>query len=105
LGLAGLREDVANLTSTFELSERRACGLIVIAVSTYRYRGVPADDDLRRKLIELTREKPRHGYRHLHVLLARDGQAVDYKRVWRVYPGSGAIQRTNTASAPSAFCR
>ena len=87
--LAGLREDVAHLKATFELSERRACGLIGIAVSTYRYRGFPADDGLRQKLIELAREKPRYGYRRLHVLLARDGEVVNHKRVWRVYREAG----------------
>jgi putative transposase len=77
------------MTATFELSERRACGLIGIAVSTYRYRGLPADESLRDKLIELAREKPRCGYRRLHLLLARDRAVVNHKRVWRIYRQAG----------------
>jgi putative transposase len=77
------------MRDTFELSERRACGLIGMAVSTYRYRGMEADGGLREKLIELARAKPRYGYRRLHVLLWRDGEWVNHKRVWRVYREAG----------------
>lgn len=80
---------MTHLKDTFELSERRACGLIGIAVSTYRYQGRKNDGELRRKLIELAREKPRYGYRRLHVLMEREGEAVNHKRVWRVYKEAG----------------
>jgi len=33
------------------------------------------DAELRGKLLELARQKPRYGYRRLHVLLQRQGQA------------------------------
>jgi len=39
--------------------------------------------------VELAREKPRFGYRRLHVLLRRSGEAVDHKRVHRVYREAG----------------
>ncbi len=39
--------------------------------------------------MELAREKARFGYRRLHVLLQRDGEPVNYKRVWRVYREPG----------------
>lgn len=35
--LAGLRTDVQHLRETFQVSERRACELVGIAVSTFRY--------------------------------------------------------------------
>ena len=35
--------------------------------------------------MELARCKPRFGYRRLHVLLRREGEAVNHKRVHRVY--------------------
>lgn len=47
------------------------------------------DEDLRQKLIELAREKPRYGYRRLHILLSREGEVVNHKRVWRVYQPAG----------------
>ena len=86
---AGLREDVAHIRATFQLSERRACGLVGIAVSTFRYQRADTDERLRQQLIDMAREKPRYGYRRLHVLLAREGEVVNHKRVWRVYRQAG----------------
>jgi putative transposase len=40
-------------------------------------------------LVELAREKPRFGYRRLHVLLQRGGTRVNHKRVHRVYREAG----------------
>jgi hypothetical protein len=47
-----------------------------MAVSSYRYQTRLSDEDLRARLVELAREKPRFGYRRLHVLLQRGGDAV-----------------------------
>jgi putative transposase len=44
---------------------------------------------LRTRLVELAREKPRFGYRRLHVLLERSGERVNHKRVHRVYREAG----------------
>ncbi len=60
-----------------------------MAVSSYRYRSRRSDEGLRAQLVELAREKPRWGYRRLHVLLQRSGEAVNHKRVYRVYRESG----------------
>ena len=43
--------------------------------------------------MELAREKPRFGYRRLHVLLRRTGEAVNHKRVHRVYREAGLSLR------------
>ena len=46
------------------------------------------------ELVQLAREKPRFGYRRLHVLLRRSGEAVNHKRVCRVYREAGlCLQR------------
>ena len=74
-------------------SERRVCGLLSIAVSSYRYRSRGADEELRGKLTGLAREKPRFGYRRLHVLLERIGEQVNHKRVYRVYREAGLCLR------------
>jgi hypothetical protein len=47
-----------------------------MAVSSYRYESKHTDEPLRTKLVELAREKPRFGYRRLHVLLRRSGERV-----------------------------
>jgi len=41
----------------------------------------------------LAREKPRFGYRRLHVLLRRSGEVVNHKRVHRVYREAGLALR------------
>jgi putative transposase len=70
----------------FAVSERRACELNDVDRSSYRYE--PRQDrntELRDKLTELARQKPRFGYRRLGVLLEKNGVAVNHKRLFRVY--------------------
>ena len=51
-----------------------------------RYRATrPADTELRERLKALAQERRRFGYRRLHVLLRREGPAVNRKRVQRLY--------------------
>jgi hypothetical protein len=63
------RTDAVWLRSEYRASERRVCGLMSIAVSSYRYRSRRSDESLRKKLVRLAREKPRYGYRRLQVLV------------------------------------
>ncbi len=68
------------------LSERRACKLLAMDRSSYRYEPRPEDDaELRQDLIELARQKPRFGYRRLGVLLERRGHKVNHKHLYRLY--------------------
>ena len=81
-----MRKDVAFASEQFHLSERRACELIGIDRGTYRYEPRPDHNaELRVALIELAREKPRYGYRRLHVYLLRRGFQVSVMRVYRLY--------------------
>lgn len=73
----------------YAFSERRACGLVMVAVSTYRYESRQSDEPLRTKLVELAREKPRFGYRRLHVILRRCGERVNHKKLYRIYRAAG----------------
>jgi putative transposase len=75
------------------VSERRVCGLLSVAVSSYRYQVRDGNGELRTKMVELAREKPRYGYRRLHVLLQRTGEQVNHKRVYRVYREAGLCLR------------
>ena len=77
----------------YAFSERRACGLLGMAVSSYRYRTTRSDEPLHARLVELARSKPRFGYRRLHVLLGRSGEHVNHKRVHRVYREAGLMIR------------
>ena len=72
------------------MSERRVCGLLGVWRSSCRYRKKPdRNEQLRQQLVELAHERPRFGYRRLGVLLAREGQRVNYKRLFRVYREAG----------------
>jgi putative transposase len=54
--------------------------------SSYRYEARPdRNAELRSELVKLARQKPRYGYRRLHVLLERRGYEVNVKRVYRLY--------------------
>jgi putative transposase len=87
----------------FAVSQRRACRLVGIPPSTIRYRSRRRDDErLRLRLGELARERSRFGYRRLHVLLRREGQLVNHKRVLRLYRLAGLnLRRQKRKRMPS----
>ena len=63
-------------------SQRKACELVGIAPRVYRYRSKRDDDaGLRKRLVELSSERRRFGYRRLHILLKREGWHVNWKRL------------------------
>jgi putative transposase len=82
-----------HIRAKFAFTERRACRLLLGPVSSYRYKPSQNDDGLRDRLIVLAREKPRFGYRRLHVLLRREGEHVNHKRVHRIYRESCLMLR------------
>jgi len=81
------------MESECAFSLRRACGLMLLAVSTFRYRSRRNDEPLREKLVELAREKPRYGSPRLQALLRREGWKVNHKRTERVYREAGLALR------------
>jgi putative transposase len=84
---------VRRLRAEFATSERHACGLLSIPRSSCRYESRRDDNALRQQLIKLAHEKPRFGYRRLHILLRRTGQRINHKRVQRVYRSAGLCVR------------
>ena len=79
----------------YGFSERRACRMIDADRSTYRRRSsrLRRDRALAERLEQLAVERPRFGYRRLHVLLCREGWAVNRKRVYRIYRQLGLAVR------------
>ena len=60
-------------------SQRRACGLIGMEPKTYRYASTrPEDAAVRVQLRALAAERRRFGYRRLHILLRREGIALNH---------------------------
>ena len=83
---AAHREAAAYLQSAYRMSERRACRVLGVDRSSVRYEATRLDDGvLRERLKVLAGERRRFGYRRLHVLLRREGHAVNRKRVQRLY--------------------
>jgi putative transposase len=76
------------------LSERRACRLLSLSASSLRYKSrcIPVEG-LHERLLSLARERPRYGYRRLHVLLRREGYEVNHKRIHRLYRHEGLMVR------------
>lgn len=91
--LVALKAAIEQMKKEYAFSERRACRLVMVAVSTYRYETRRSDEPLRTRLVQLAREKPRFGYRRLHVLLRRSGERVNHKRLHRIYREAGLMIR------------
>ena len=80
------REAVVHLITARQMSERRACRVAGVDRALVRYRSRPADyAELRARLRALAHERRHFGYHRLHVLLRREGWAVNRKRVQRTY--------------------
>lgn len=64
------------------VSERWACRVVGQPRSTQRYYPTAAVDDaaLRARLRQISKDRPRWGYRRAHVLLGREGWSVNRKR-------------------------
>jgi putative transposase len=78
------------------MSQRRACRVVGAQRKTMRYHRRMRSDEpqVRERLRRLARERPRWGYRRLHILLQRELGAINRKRVQRLYRLEGlAIRR------------
>ena len=83
---AGERDAVAYLMAGHGMSERRACRMLGCCRMTARYQTVRVDDvALREGMKAMAHKRRRFGYRRLHVLLRREGHAVNHKRLFRMY--------------------
>ena len=84
------RTAVTLAMETVDVSERRACRFTGFARSTQRYQSKRSPrTELRERLRTLATERPRWGYRRLHVLLEREGRRVNRKCVQRLYREEG----------------
>ena len=55
-------------------------------MSSYAYRSTPRDDRAERlRLRELAAARPRYGVNRLHVLMRREGWAINHKKTERIY--------------------
>ena len=88
------RAAVAWLGTELHLSERRACRVVGMARSSARYASTRVvDEALRERLRTHAAQRPRFGYRRLHVLLQRDGHTLNHKKLYRLYRAEGLMVR------------
>ena len=81
-----------NLQETFEISERRACRVLNQPRSSQRHVSTKVGKDaaLVERMVALSRENPRYGYRRVWALLVRrEGWAVNKKRLQRLWREAG----------------
>lgn len=84
--VAARRAVVTEIVTHVGRGERWACRLVRAPRSSQRYRSRrPVDGALRERLHELAEQRPRWGYRRLHVLLRREGVPINLKRTYRLY--------------------
>ena len=89
-----MRTEVGFAMEQFDFSERRACKLMGLDRSSYRYE--PASDlnsELHQELVHLARQKLRYGYRRLHAQLERCSFASSAQRVYQLYRAEGLMVR------------
>ena len=85
---------MGEMRESFGVSERRACRALGVDRSSARYRSRRAIvARLSERLLALAAERPRFGYRRLHVLLQREGFAVNRKRIYRLYRAENLMVR------------
>jgi putative transposase len=88
------REAVTVLMAERDFGVTRACGLVRISRSLYRYRSCRSDSgSVRARIEEIAAQKRRYGYRRIHVLLRREGWSINRKRTYRLYREAGLAVR------------
>jgi putative transposase len=88
------REAVTMLMTERRFGVTRACGLLNLSRSLYRYRSRrPPCAVLRERIAQIAAVKRRYGYRRIHTLLRREGWAVNRKRTYRLYREAGLAVR------------
>jgi putative transposase len=90
-----MRAAVEHVHQAHGLSHRRGCRLLGVQRSTFRYKAKlnEKNQQLRKRIRELAEQRRRFGYRRLYLLLRREGEIVNHKRVQRLYRLEGLSLR------------
>jgi putative transposase len=77
---------VTYLITEHQASEWRACRVVGMSRSGYRYKARKPDDaDIRQQLMMIAKRKPRWGYKKMYAYLKNQGYSWNHKRVHRIY--------------------
>ena len=78
------------LLAAFQISERRACRVLLVNRKSVRYKSVKTYmSALRARINEIAATRVFYGYPRIHMLLRREGWVVNRKRVYRIYREEG----------------
>ena len=103
---AARRKVVLFLQKHYPLSERRACNIVGLCRSSYRYQAKPTDDtEIRARLRQLAEQRRKFGAPRLHVLLRREGYLINHKRTERLYREEGLSLRLKRRRKRSSHLR
>jgi transposase InsO family protein len=81
---------VDKVRSDWKVSIRRACATLRIDRALYVYKSKRGGQaDLKQRIKEIAETRVRYGYRRIHVLLQREGWAVNPKRIYPLYKELG----------------
>lgn len=79
-----------SLRKDHKLSQRRACELMNLHRSVGRYSAKRKEDEIQRQQIRaIALERPRFGYRRIHVVLRKKGLGINHKKLFRLYREMG----------------
>ena len=93
VGPQARREAVKVLMSEHRFGVTRACGLVSISRSLFRYVRRRVDGELQQRIEAIAADKRRYGYRRVYVRLRREGWSLNRKRVYRIYRELGLAVR------------
>lgn len=98
------RAVVTELQAAHGISERRALRWTGFPRASVRYRSRRPEQALLRERIRAhAADRPRWGYRRIHVLVRREGLRINQKRVYRLYRDEGlAVRRKGKRKRSSA---
>ena len=100
------RAAVAILMTERGFGVTRACGLMGMSRSLFRYRSRrPNSAPLRARIEEIAAVKRRYGYRRVYLRLRREGWEVNRKRVYRLYREAGLAVRRRKRKRIGVFER
>ena len=100
------RAAVTVLMTERDFGVTRACGLVGISRSLFRYRSRrPDSGPLRDRIEAIAATKRRYGYRRVYLRLRREGWEVNRKRVYRLYREAGLAVRRRKRKRIGVFER
>ena len=97
------KQAVAYVVDQRLCSERRACRYLGVHRSTYRYpvkSPLPQQVQLHQRIVSLSWQYPRYGYRRIRAVLEREGWSVSRKQVQRIRRKEGLKVRPKPQHIP-----